>query len=80
MRQDIGSGSYRYRRMGGRLESFGLALLDAWAVGRPVIACHESAPGSIVAAGQDGLTPIEGRANELALTVPAGESRTIRFE
>jgi glycosyltransferase involved in cell wall biosynthesis len=36
-------------------ESFGLALLEAWAMGRPVIACHDSAPGSIVASGQDGL-------------------------
>ena len=36
-------------------ESFGLALLDAWAAGRPVIACAGTAPGSIVTDQQDGL-------------------------
>ncbi len=36
-------------------ESFGLALLEAWAAGRPVIACAGTAPGSIVTDQQDGL-------------------------
>lgn len=36
-------------------ESFGLALLEAWAAGRPVIACRHSAAGSIVEHEQDGL-------------------------
>jgi glycosyltransferase involved in cell wall biosynthesis len=36
-------------------ESFGLTLLEAWAAGRPVIACRDSAPGSIVEHEQDGL-------------------------
>jgi glycosyltransferase involved in cell wall biosynthesis len=36
-------------------ESFGLTLCEAWAVGRPVIACREGAPGSIVMHEQDGL-------------------------
>lgn len=36
-------------------ESFGLALLEAWAAGRPVIACSDSAPGSIVTDRRDGL-------------------------
>jgi glycosyltransferase involved in cell wall biosynthesis len=36
-------------------ESFGLTLCEAWAVERPVIACREGAPGSIVSPGQDGL-------------------------
>ncbi len=36
-------------------ESFGLTLLEAWAAGRPVVACREGAPGSIVAPEQDGL-------------------------
>ena len=36
-------------------ESFGLTLLEAWAAGRPVIACRDSAPGSIVRYDQDGL-------------------------
>lgn len=36
-------------------ESFGLTLLEAWAVGRPVITCSGGAPGSIVANEQDGL-------------------------
>jgi glycosyltransferase involved in cell wall biosynthesis len=36
-------------------ESFGLTLLEAWAAARPVIACYDGAPGSIVAHEQDGL-------------------------
>jgi glycosyltransferase involved in cell wall biosynthesis len=36
-------------------ESFGLTLLEAWAAGRPVIACRDGAAGSIVVDGQDGL-------------------------
>jgi len=36
-------------------ESFGLALLEAWAAGRPVIACADTAPGSIVTDQLDGL-------------------------
>ena len=36
-------------------KSFGLTLLEAWAAGRPVVACREGAPGSIVLDGQDGL-------------------------
>jgi glycosyltransferase involved in cell wall biosynthesis len=36
-------------------ESFGLALLEAWAAGRPVIACRDSAAGSIVEHEEDGL-------------------------
>ena len=36
-------------------ESFGLTLLEAWAVARPVVACGDGAPGSIVTHGQDGL-------------------------
>ena len=36
-------------------ESFGLTLLEAWAAGRPVVACREGAPGSIVTPEQDGL-------------------------
>jgi glycosyltransferase involved in cell wall biosynthesis len=36
-------------------ESFGLTLLEAWAAGRPVVACGEGAPGSIVLPGEDGL-------------------------
>jgi len=36
-------------------ESFGLTLLEAWAAGRPVIACYDGAPGSIVAHERDGL-------------------------
>lgn len=36
-------------------ESFGLTLLEAWAAGRPVIACYGGAPGSIVAHDRDGL-------------------------
>lgn len=36
-------------------ESFGLVLLEAWAAGRPVIACADTAPGSIVTDQRDGL-------------------------
>jgi glycosyltransferase involved in cell wall biosynthesis len=36
-------------------ESFGLSLLEAWAAARPVVACRDSAPGSIVTHEGDGL-------------------------
>ncbi len=36
-------------------ESFGLTLLEAWAAGRPVVACREGAPGSIISPEEDGL-------------------------
>jgi glycosyltransferase involved in cell wall biosynthesis len=36
-------------------ESFGLSVLEAWAAARPVIACYDGAPGSIVSHAEDGL-------------------------
>jgi glycosyltransferase involved in cell wall biosynthesis len=47
-------------------ESFGLTLLEAWAAGRPVIACRDSAPGSIVVHGEDGLLIDYGDEDDLA--------------
>lgn len=50
-------------------ESFGLALLDAWAAGRPVIGCRDSAPGSIISHGQDGLLVTYRDQTELAQAI-----------
>jgi glycosyltransferase involved in cell wall biosynthesis len=36
-------------------ESFGLAFLEAWAAGKPVIGCRRGAVPSVVKAGRDGL-------------------------
>lgn len=36
-------------------ESFGLAFLEAWAAGKPVIGCRRGAVPSVVSAGRDGL-------------------------
>ena len=36
-------------------ESFGLAFLEAWAAGKPVIGCRRGAVPSVVQAGRDGL-------------------------
>ncbi len=36
-------------------ESFGLALIEAWACGRPVVGVREGAVGSLVDEGRDGL-------------------------
>ena len=47
-------------------ESFGLALLEAWAAGRPVIACAATAPGSIVTDQRDGLLVRYGDESDLA--------------
>lgn len=61
-------------------ESFGLALLEAWAAGRPVIACAETAPGSIVTDRQDGLLVPYGDESHLASALQSmlvsPESRT----
>ena len=47
-------------------ESFGLVLLEAWAAGRPVIACAETAPGSVVSDQRDGLLIRHGDESDLA--------------
>lgn len=36
-------------------ESFGIAYLEAWASGKPVIGCRRGAVPSVIAAGRDGL-------------------------
>ncbi len=62
-------------------ESFGLTLLEAWAAGRPVVACREGAPGSIVTPEQDGLLvkyhdPVElAHALKSLLVSPEGRKR-----
>jgi glycosyltransferase involved in cell wall biosynthesis len=50
-------------------ESFGLAVLDAWAAARPVIGCRDSAPGSIISHGQDGLLVAYHHQAELAQAI-----------
>jgi glycosyltransferase involved in cell wall biosynthesis len=36
-------------------ESFGIAYLEAWASGKPVIGCRRGAVPSVIEAGRDGL-------------------------
>lgn len=49
-----------------RSESFGIVLLEAWAVGKPVIAAESAATTELVAAGRDGFLFPVGNAEILA--------------
>jgi glycosyltransferase involved in cell wall biosynthesis len=64
-----------------RFESFGIAFLEAWAAGKPVIGCRAGAVPDVISDGTDGLLVAPGNANELAeaitilLTDPAKAHR-----
>jgi glycosyltransferase involved in cell wall biosynthesis len=49
-----------------RFESFGIAFLEAWAAGKPVIGCRAGAIPDVINSGTDGLLVAPGDANELA--------------
>ena len=38
-----------------RYEPFGMAVLEAWACGKPVVVTHKGGPGEFVHNGQDGI-------------------------
>lgn len=50
-------------------ESFGLTILEAWSARRPVVACGDGAPGSIVEHGVDGLLVRYHDADDLAAAI-----------
>lgn len=50
-------------------ESFGIAFLEAWACGKPVIGARIGAIPSVIADGQDGLLFAPGDADDLAQTI-----------
>lgn len=50
-------------------ESFGIVYLEAWIHGKPVIACKNSAPATIIEDGKDGLLVSYGAKNELASAI-----------
>lgn len=47
-------------------ESFGIAFIEAWACGKPVIGSRIGAIPAVIAEGQDGLLATYGDANDLA--------------
>jgi glycosyltransferase involved in cell wall biosynthesis len=49
-----------------RYESFGIAFLEAWAAGKPVIGCRAGAIPDVISEGMDGLLVTPGDVNELA--------------
>ena len=49
-----------------RYESFGIAFLEAWAAGKPVIGCRAGAVQDVVTQGEDGLLIAPGDVIELA--------------
>lgn len=50
-------------------ESFGIAFIEAWACGKPVIGTRSGAIPSVIAEGQDGLIVKYGDADELAQAI-----------
>jgi len=52
--------------MPSKVESFGIAYLEAWASGKPVIGCRIGAVASIIEQGKDGLLVEYGNQQELA--------------
>ncbi len=58
-------------------ESFGIAFLEAWAAGKPVIGCRRGAQMSVIADGEDGLLvnfddpPMLAMALQLLLSSPS---------
>jgi len=55
--------------MPSEIDSFGLVYLEAWACGKPVIACKDTAPASYINEGKDGLLVEYGNINEIALNI-----------
>jgi glycosyltransferase involved in cell wall biosynthesis len=49
-----------------RFESFGIAFLEAWAAGKPVVGCRAGAIPDVINEGMDGLLVAPGDAQELA--------------
>jgi glycosyltransferase involved in cell wall biosynthesis len=52
-----------------RYESFGIAFLEAWAAGKPVVGCRAGAIPSVVKSGEDGLLVEPQNAGQLAEAV-----------
>jgi len=52
--------------MPSKVESFGIAYLEAWASGKPVIGCRIGAVSSLIEEGKDGLLVEYGNQQELA--------------
>jgi glycosyltransferase involved in cell wall biosynthesis len=50
-------------------ESFGIAFIEAWACGKPVIGTRSGAIPTVIAEGQDGLIVKYGDADELAQAI-----------
>ena len=48
------------------VESFGLVYLEAWLMGKPVVAVRSGPVSSLVTHGEDGLLVGDGRVDELA--------------
>jgi glycosyltransferase involved in cell wall biosynthesis len=55
--------------MPSNIDSFGIVYLEAWSCGKPVIACTDSAPSSIVEAGSDGLLVEYGNIEQIAAAI-----------
>jgi glycosyltransferase involved in cell wall biosynthesis len=51
------------------IESFGIAYLEAWASGKPVIGCRIGAVASLIDEGKDGLLVEYGNEQELASAI-----------
>ncbi len=52
--------------MPSRVDSFGITYLEAWIHGKPVVACKNTAPSTIIADGEDGLLVEYGNEIDLA--------------
>jgi glycosyltransferase involved in cell wall biosynthesis len=50
-------------------ESFGIAFLEAWAAGKPVVGCRSGAIPTVIADGSDGLLVTYGDPSSLALAI-----------
>jgi glycosyltransferase involved in cell wall biosynthesis/MoaA/NifB/PqqE/SkfB family radical SAM enzyme len=55
--------------MPSKVESFGIAYLEAWASGKPVIGCRIGAVASLIEDGKDGLLVEYGNHQELASAI-----------
>jgi len=52
--------------MPSRVDSFGITYLEAWIHGKPVVACKNTAPSTIISDGEDGLLVEYGNEIDLA--------------
>lgn len=55
--------------MPSNVESFGIVYLEAWLCGKPVIACKDSPPSTLIDNGEDGLLVKYGNKYELATAI-----------